>query len=154
MIMSGRQLGKTYAVMTEIQAHIVAGIPPSEILVVLPQTRQIHYWTRAWEARFGPSIRIPVIASFSSAIPRAGNRMFRKMYIEDVDLYDDGIYERNLENIFYSLRSPFGDEEVVFTSSLLAVNQRTHSVMSDAAGILRKLHAERSSEPYQWPQLT
>lgn len=143
MLQLDRGTGKSYTIMTEIHDHIVVGIPPSEILVVLPVVRQIHFWTREWEARFGPSVRLPEIMGHDSAVIRARGKSFRKMYFEDVNMYEDGIFDSRIAEVVDSLRSPFKDEEVVFTSSLFTLNQRTHSAMSDADAVLRKLLADR-----------
>lgn len=135
IILSARQSGKTYRLMTEIHEMIVAG-RYGEVLVVFPAHNWAHWWVRAWQDRF-PWVPIPEHISINNTLNVRGRRL-AKVYVEDVDQIQDGIYNERFNDIWPALVSPFGDEEVVFTSSLLDINQRSHSTNIKPVDVLKK----------------
>lgn len=112
VIQSGRGSGKTYTIMQEIKEAIVAGTAPSEIAVVLPDASYIHWWTRMWQHLMGTSVRPPEIMAYTNAGIRLRGARLKRLYIEDIDGYAEGVYDSRINDIL-----PAADEEVVFTSS-------------------------------------
>lgn len=112
VIQNGRGAGKTYTIMQEIKEAIVAGTAPSEIAVVLPGSYHIHNWTRQWQYLMGTAMRPPEIMSYTTAGIRLRGARLKRLYIEDIDGYAEGVYDSRINDIL-----PAADEEIVFTSS-------------------------------------
>ena len=124
VIFNGRQMGKTYTIMTEIHDLIVAG-RATEVLIVFPAVNWVHWWVREWQSRF-PFVPMVDYTTINNNLNVRGKR-YSKIYVEDVGNIDDGVHNNRLEDIFMTLLSPFNDEEVVFTCSPIELNQRSHN---------------------------
>lgn len=135
MIFSGRQAGKTYTIMNEIHDLIVAG-RRAEVLIVFPNMTYLHWWTRMWESMF-PHIPMPKYVSIGNTMSVRGLRV-AKIYVEDIDGYENGIYDERFNNIWPALFSALNDEEVVFTCSPFPLNQRSHSQYVTVADVMLK----------------
>ena len=120
VIFGGRQVGKTYTIMQEINEWIVKG-RRAEILVVFPTAEYVHWWSRMWQYHFH-NTPMPEYITINNRLKVRG-RFFSKVYVEDVDMYEHGIYDERLREIEVSLRTPLNDEEFVFTSSPIVLNQ-------------------------------
>lgn len=107
--------------MQEIKEAIVAGTAPSEIAVVLPDSSHIHWWTRMWQDLMGTSVRPPEIMVYTNAGFRLRSARLKKLYIEDINEYEEGIYDPRIIEIL-----PVA-EEVVFTSSWILLNLESHT---------------------------
>lgn len=124
VIFAGRGVGKTTKIMEEIHNLILAG-RHSEIVVVFPTLDRAYFWVRAWHSRYG-AVAPPMHVSASNLLKLRG-KIISKVYVEDVDSYEHGIYDEKLQEVRIGLRSVLGDDEVVFTCSPLELNQRSHS---------------------------
>lgn len=122
VIQGPRRTGKTTRMMSEIRDLIVAG-RHGEVLVVFPEIRYADWWLRMWRSLYA-AVSPPKYVTISNLIPARG-RYLSKVYIEDIDNYDEGIYDPRLEDLV--LYSQLGDEEAVFTSSPHEINERSHS---------------------------
>lgn len=124
VILRGRGGGKTWTIMHEMHDLILAG-RATDILVVFPDTNYLIWWRRMWSELF-PQVPMPRYISIQRC-ERVRGLQVVKIYVEDIDGYEDGIYDQRFEYIWPCLRSPLGDEEVIFTSGWLVLNQRSHS---------------------------
>lgn len=138
VIQNGRGGGKSDAVMGEVHELIAAG-RASEVLIVFPDQRQAYHWVRMWHDVF-PFVLVPEYVTINNML-RVRGRQYSRIFIENVDTYENGIYEEKLDYLWPCLRSPFNDEEITFTSSPLELNQRSHSATSTRADMLRKYRA-------------
>jgi hypothetical protein len=127
IIQRGRGCGKTYALMGMIHDEIVAG-RRGELILVLPQMPHLHWWTREWENRF-PRVPFPAYTHINS-MERVRGRRFRKVYVDDVDLLDDGIYNDKLQYLYPSLAA-YDDAEIVYTASPIPENQKFFDSKND-----------------------
>lgn len=122
VIQAGRGAGKTYNMMTAVheyvQAHSWEGV-----VIVVPDHRMVHWWVRSWQERF-PFLSVPNVLSVRSLDRVRGTRL-RRVYIEDVDRFEDGIYDQSLEMVWFALRGD--DSEVYVTSSLNRLNDAAHT---------------------------
>lgn len=150
VIQSGRREGKTHTIMTEIHEWIVAG-RLAEILIVFPAQNWVYWWTREWQSRF-PYVPMPKYVTLTNTMSVRGAR-FSKIYVEDVDGIESGIYNPKLLDIYPCLLSPLGDEEVIFTCSPLELNQRSHNAetskkmaMDKAAARIREKRRKKELE--------
>lgn len=113
VIQNERGSGKTYTIMQEIKEAIVAGTAPSEIAVVLLGSHRIHDWTRQWQYLMGTTVRPPEIMTHTTAGIRLRGAHLKRLYVEDIDGYRDGIYDPRIMDIIHCTK------DVVFTSSCL-----------------------------------
>lgn len=134
VIQNGRGGGKTYDIMTEIGNLVVAGRRP-EILIVFPAINYLHFWSGEWRRRFG-GMPMPEYVAINNTLKIRG-REFSKIYVEDINTYEDGIYDQRLEmSVFPYIYGVHGDCEVVFTSSQIPTNQRSHSVVKTSQDVM------------------
>lgn len=136
VVLNGWGKGKTYEIMSEIHDLIIAG-RGSEILVVFPTLDYLHWWTRAWQDRF-PQIPMVDYVSVTNTLKLRG-RFYTKIYVEDIDLYDEGIYDERLIGITVSLRSHSNDEELVLTCSPTVLSLRSHSRITTSKDVMKRL---------------
>jgi len=122
VIQAGRGAGKTYNMMTEIRRYMTEHSLP-RVLVVLPSASHIHWWTRSWQERF-PFLTIPRIVSVRDIYRASGYRVDR-IYIDNIDLIEDGWWNNELNDLWYCLTGD--DPEVYITSSLDSLNQEAHT---------------------------
>jgi len=123
VIQGGRQTGKSTALMTAVHQFIMDGNGASEVLVVVPSHNYINWWTRTWQRRF-PAIPVPPIISITNRM-RVRGMQVKKIVVEDVNIYPDGISDIRLRDIFPAMR----DGEVVFTSSNdFPLNSKSHNL--------------------------
>jgi hypothetical protein len=115
ILFNERRGGKTWAIMDEIHELAVQN-RTAEVLVLVPSAQQREWWIREWRSRF-QALTCPRVESIQSPVGVRGRR-FEKIYIEDIDMSDDGIYDRKLWDVWPCLawaREP----EVTFTCSPL-----------------------------------
>lgn len=125
VILGGRQSGKTWRIMHEIHDLIVAGQVKDSIVVVFPSLDQAYFWVRTWHDLFG-TMQPPIYVTINNRLKLRG-RILARIYVENVEHYDDGIYDERLQELQIGLHSVLGDEEVIYTSGWLPLNQRSHS---------------------------
>lgn len=135
VIQNGRRGGKSNEVMGEIHELIVAG-RGSEVLVVFPDQRQAYHWVREWHDVF-PHLTAPEYTTINNMLKVRGMQL-SKVFIENVEDYEHGIYEPKLDYLWPCLRSAFNDEEIVFTSSPTELNARSHSVVVTKQDVVAK----------------
>lgn len=143
--LGGRGGGKTYAMLTEINELIVQG-RRSEIVVVLKDPPALHWFTRVWYERF-PTIEMPEYILITNRLKLRGKRL-GKVFVENVELYEDGIYDERIVELFIGMTGALHDDpEIVFTSGWLELNQRSHSKQLTAREIaaekVRKVIAQK-----------
>jgi len=132
VIQSNRGEGKTYQIMTEIN-ELVVQQRRQDVMVVFPDVRYAYWWISAWRNRFG-STPPPDYITVQNRLKLRGRRL-AKVYVEDVDTLESGIYDDLFAEIEPSMWSAHGDVEVVVTSSPIALNNRTHSRITTSADI-------------------
>lgn len=113
VIFNGRRSGKTWTIMDEIRDLGVQN-RTAEVLVVVPNAQRSDWWIREWRSRF-PALTPPRVISIQNTLPVRGYR-FERVYVEDIDIAEEGIYEPKLFDIWPCLveaREP----EIVFTCS-------------------------------------
>lgn len=138
VIQNGRRGGKSNEVMGEVHELIVAG-RASEVLIVFPDQRQAYHWIREWHDVF-PYVPVPEYTTINNMLKVRGMRL-SKVFIENVEDYENGIYEPKLDYLWPCLLSPFNDEEIVFTSSPTDLNWRSHSAVVRKADIVKRYKA-------------
>lgn len=127
--------GKSNEVMGEVHELIVAG-RASEILLVFSDKQQAYQWVREWQDVF-PFVPAPDYVTINNMLNVRGKQVSR-VFIENVEMYENGIYEEKLEWLWPCLRSPLNDEQIVFTSSPLELNQRSHSATVKVADVVAR----------------
>lgn len=131
-IQSDRGMGKTYTAMSLIQEFIVSGAGgPTEVCVVVPDHRQIFFWTREWQSRF-PGLAVPQILSIQSA-DRVRGKRFKFLVVEDVDILDDGWNDERLHSFFHTVLT----DDVLFTASNIPSNQKPYTTITTMDKYLR-----------------
>lgn len=143
VILNGRGSGKTWTIMNEMHELILAG-RRAELLVVFPDVHYLSWWRNMWDGLF-PQVPMPRYISINNRV-RVRGLQVAKIYVEDIDGYEQGIWDERFRDIWPCLFSPFNDEEVVFTSSWLPLNQRTHSRIASRESVIaaaRKKMIER-----------
>ena len=117
----GRQSGKTYTIMQEIHNLILEGLRPT-ILLVFVTASQAAYWQAQWNLLF-PHLPMPRYVTVENRLGARGFT-FSNVYIENVNLLDEGIYDNRLMEIGTSVK-PEGS--ITFTYSPTALSNRSHS---------------------------
>ena len=115
VLFNNRQGGKTWAIMDEIKELAVQN-RTAEVLVIVPSMSHREWWIREWRSKY-PALTCPRIESLQSPVGVRGRR-FEKIYIEDIDVNPEGIYDQKLWDVWPCLawaREP----EVTFTCSPL-----------------------------------
>lgn len=135
VVQNNRQLGKTERIMHEIHEFMLAG-RRRDVLVVLPAMSHLYFWKASWDSLF-PQMPMPDYVTMTSR-ERVRGRQFAKIYVEDIDTYQEGIYDPALWDLWPALRSPHGGEEVVFTSSTISLNQKSHNVVHTPASLKQR----------------
>lgn len=138
IIFSGRQGGKTYQMMTEIQELIVTG-HRSEILVIFPTLEYVHWWTREWQIRF-PHVSM-VAYTMLTAMDRVRGKVFKYVFIEDIDTQPDGVYSEQLQWLYPSM--PEGGT-ITFSCSPNELSLRSHSQRKTADQVMRERMKRRA----------
>lgn len=136
VITNGRAGGKTWTIMHEMHDLILAG-RRADVLVVFPNMSYLSWWRGMWEDLF-PQIPMPRYISINNR-ERVRGLQVAKIYVEDIDTYENGIWDQRFYDIWPALRSAHNDEEVVFTSSWLDLNLRSHSRITKKSDVLRRL---------------
>lgn len=135
VIVSGKQMGKTYTMMTEIHDLIVRG-RHGDVLVVFPTSNYLHWWVREWQNRFP---WVPMVDyTIGNNVLKVRGRQYGKIYVEDVDAYPNGIYEDKFQDLNMCLVGD--DAEIVFSCSLLPVNQKSHNATVTVKRVYGKLY--------------
>lgn len=122
-IQNGRGTGKTYTLMSLVREQI-SETGHDSVVVVLPDHSYKRWWFREWRARFGTVVPLPFSVVSDNLLPLRGRFGLVKAYVEDIDTYEDGIYDERLHNLILSLVE---GGEILFTSGRNTLNQRTHS---------------------------
>ena len=120
IVQAGRGAGKTYSLMNEINDALKT-TNWSEVMVVFPEAQYAHWWIREWQIRF-PAARVPNYVTANSTY-RARGHSLRRVYIEDVDQFPDGIYDDSLQTVFFGIR--FDNATVLANSNTILINART-----------------------------
>ena len=124
IIQAGRGAGKTYNMMTAVQEYVNAHSWEG-VLVVVPDHRMVHWWVREWQQRF-PFLTVPKVLSVRSLDRVRGYRLHR-VFIDNVDWLEDGIYDQDLDMVWFALRGDAYEAEVYVTSSLNRLNDSAHT---------------------------
>lgn len=127
-----RQNGKTYDMMSEIHEHIVNGSRQS-ILVVLGDMREVQFFADQWALRF-PRLPRPDYVNLHNTL-RIRGRQYEHVYVENVDLLDDGIYDERLQTITVGI-PPGGT--ITFTSSPNLWSEQSHRKVVTTNDIIRR----------------
>lgn len=112
-----RGMGKTTLIMDEIHELAVQN-RTQEVLVVVHDARHGQWWENVWRDKY-PALRPPRIMSIQNTLPIRGRR-FEKIYVEDVDVQEDGIYSVKLRDVLPALVFA-RDPELIFTCSPLDI---------------------------------
>lgn len=104
-------MGKTTLIMDEIHELAVQN-RTQEVLVVVHDARHGQWWENVWRDKY-PALRPPRIMSIQNTLPIRGRR-FEKIYVEDVDVQEDGIYSVKLRDVLPALVFA-RDPELIFT---------------------------------------
>lgn len=122
VIQAGRRAGKTYNMMTAVQEYVNAHSWEG-VLVVVQDHRMVHWWMREWQQRF-PFLTVPKVLSVRSLDRVRGYRL-RRVFIDNVDMLEDGIYDQDLQMVWFALRD--AEAEVYVTSGLNRLNDSAHT---------------------------
>lgn len=106
IIQRGRGGGKTYDIMTEAHAFLIAR---ESVLIVLPNIRAVEYWFAEWNKRFPYATR-PEYITIDNRL-RIRGRNYHHVYVENVSDYEYGIWDERLFDVRISART------MTFTSS-------------------------------------
>lgn len=133
VILGERRAGLTSTLHSEIHDQVVKG--QRRNLVVFPSANYIHAFVRTWHDDF-PFVPVPDYTLIGNLLKIRGMQ-YQCIYVEDVQNYEEGIYDPRLELLYISL---FNNDtvEVLFTASKLPLNGRTHSANIKPADVLVK----------------
>lgn len=133
VILGDRRTGLTSTLHSEINSQIVKG--QRRNLIVFATADRIHGFVRTRQGDF-PFVPVPDYTLINNLLKIRGMQ-YQCIYIEDIQDYDDGIYDSRLGNLFLSLYN--NDEaEVVFTASRLELNQRSRVVSVTPQEVLQR----------------
>lgn len=119
VINSSRGLGRTPGIIEEIQAALGAR---ESVLVVCHSGPDIEEFMAIWNDRL-PYYARPEYMSMNNRI-RAYGRRFDRVYVEDVEFLDGGIYDPYImQDILPSVQ-----KSITFTAAPTELSQRSHVI--------------------------
>lgn len=107
----------------------------SEILVVLPDQHSVFWWTRMWNTLY-PFLPMVEYTTAQNMLKIRG-ASFTKAFVENVDLYPDGIYDLKLAELVINLHAAV-DPEIVYSVTPIELNQRSHNAVIKPAAVLER----------------
>lgn len=110
VIQNQRQTGKTYTLMSEIHDLIVAG-HQEDVVIYGPNHEWLYHWTRMWRERFNV-LPFPDYVLGDNFLG-VRHRMYRYVFVDDIDFLNDGIYSSLLQYLF-----ALHPEQMTFTCSI------------------------------------
>lgn len=153
IVFNGRRTGKTTWVMQQIHDLAIQN-RTHEVLVVVSDSRMREFWVRTWRFEY-PALTVPKIVTISNPLEARGRR-FEKIFIEDIEDNEEGIYDHKLlmdvlpclinardpEVVFTCSPSPFSYEPLHKQESRLAREADTERRQREAARINRRKFLE------------
>lgn len=133
VMLAGRGLGKTAAIVEEIHALIVAGERPT-ILVVHQNIDAVKEFHDIWVSAY-PHIPRPEYATLRNTLNLRGRR-WKWVYVEDVDLYEDGRDEPKLRDVLVGTTP---DAVVTYTTGRTTLSMKSHNEPVPESHLLRSL---------------
>lgn len=135
--LQGRGAGKTYRQMTWVHDAMVAG---ERVLGVFPNLAQYEWWLSEWRRRF-PQMRPPDYVTAQS-VNRARGRRVTKIFVDNVEEFPDGIYDRAFETIWPCLDPTVQEAwEIYITANCLDLNWKSHNATVTKSDVLKRVAA-------------
>lgn len=113
-----RQSGKTTLIMVEIHGQVLLG-NRAHLLLVFNDVFQAETWLAEWHNLY-PSVTAPDYVLTENPLKISG-RVFTHAYIENIDVYREGIFDPKLKYVFDRVT-----EIVTYTSSPTVLSIRSH----------------------------
>lgn len=124
IVMSGRRMGKTQALIDDIYRRIVNG-ERANILVVFPDLSQVEFFANEWNLQY-PHIPRPSYVTIRNTLKIRGRR-YKYIYVENVDMIEEGWHDERLHAVRVALDVD-GEITLSYTPTTLSLKSHERSI--------------------------